>query len=70
MIARVFRMRSHYRSSIYLMLAAVPWHWWLGAGLLIAGIGAVVSLGAGYLRKVESLKHPNRAQRKAQQNAK
>jgi len=52
------------------MFAAVPWHWWLGAGLLIAGIGAVVSLGAGYLRKVESLKHPNRAQRKAQQNAK
>ncbi|MFZ8966158.1 MAG: hypothetical protein ACO3FT_05190 [Ilumatobacteraceae bacterium] len=51
------------------MLAAVPWHWWLGAGLLIAGIGAVVSLVAGYLRSVEAKKHPTRAQRRAQQQS-
>lgn len=31
------------------MFAAVPWHWWLGAGLLLAGVGAVVALVAGYL---------------------
>jgi len=52
------------------MLAAVPWHWWLGAGLLIAGIGAVASLVVGYLGKVEARKHPTRAQRRAQQESK
>lgn len=51
------------------MFAAVPWHWWLGAGLLIAGIGAVASLVVGYLGKVEAQKHPSRAQRRAQQDA-
>jgi len=52
------------------MFAAVPWHWWLGAGLLIAGIGAVIALAVGYLGKVEAQKHPSRAQRRAQQNTK
>jgi hypothetical protein len=49
------------------MLAAVPWHWWLGAGLLLAGIGAVIGVAVGYLGKVEAQKHPSRAQRRAQQ---
>ena len=48
------------------MLAAVPWHWWLGAGLLAAGLGAIVMLIAGYLKAVEAKKHPTRAQRRAQ----
>lgn len=48
------------------MIAAVVWHWWLGAGLLIAGIGALVGLVGGYLKSVTSLKHPNRRQRQAQ----
>ncbi|MBJ7505140.1 MAG: hypothetical protein JHC86_05100 [Ilumatobacteraceae bacterium] len=48
------------------MLAAVPWHWWLGAGLLAAGLGAIVTLIAGYLKAVEAKKHPTRAQRRAQ----
>ncbi|MFM8969542.1 MAG: hypothetical protein ACKOI3_04800 [Actinomycetota bacterium] len=49
------------------MLAAVPWHWWLGAGLLIAGIGAVLSVVVGYIGKVEKQKYPSRAQRRAKQ---
>ena len=52
------------------MLAAVPWHWWLGAGLLIARIGAVLGVVVGYLGKVEAQKHPTRAQRRAEQNSK
>jgi hypothetical protein len=51
------------------MFAAVPWHWWLGAGLLFAAVGAVVALVVGYLGTVEAKKHPSRAQRRAQQNA-
>ncbi|MFM7890404.1 MAG: hypothetical protein ACKO8V_00660, partial [Actinomycetota bacterium] len=49
------------------MLAAVPWHWWLGAGLLIAGIGAVLGVVVGYIGKVEKQKYPSRAQRRAEQ---
>jgi hypothetical protein len=49
------------------MLAAVPWHWWLGAGLLIAGIGAVLSVVVGYISKVEKQKYPSQAQRRAEQ---
>jgi hypothetical protein len=49
------------------MLAAVPWHWWLGAGLLVAGLGATVALILGYLGTVEAKKHPTRAQRRAEQ---
>jgi hypothetical protein len=36
---------------------------------LLAGVGAVVALVAGYLGTVEAKKHPSRAQRRAQQNA-
>jgi hypothetical protein len=50
-----------------MMFAAVPWHWWLGAGLLLASLGAVISLVGGYLKTVEAKKHPTRAQRRAQQ---
>jgi len=50
-----------------MMFAAVPWHWWLGAGLLVASLGAVLSLVGGYLKAVEAKKHPTRAQRRAQQ---
>ncbi|MFM8644791.1 MAG: hypothetical protein ACKODN_06130 [Actinomycetota bacterium] len=50
-----------------MMLAAVPWHWWLGAGLLIAGIGAVLGVVVGYIGKVEKQKYPSRAQRRAEQ---
>ncbi len=48
------------------MIAAVVWHWWLGAGLLIAGIGALIGLVAGYLKSVTALKYPNRRQQQAQ----
>lgn len=51
------------------MFAAVPWHWWIGAGLLISGVGAVVALAVGYLGKVEAMKHPSRAQRRAENDA-
>ncbi len=48
------------------MISAVVWHWWLGAGLLILGIGALVGLVLGYISKVTALKYPNRRQRQAQ----
>ncbi len=48
------------------MISAVVWHWWLGAGLLIAGIGAVISLVVGYIGQVTALKYPNRRQRQEQ----
>ncbi|NBR99127.1 MAG: hypothetical protein EBT42_01910 [Actinobacteria bacterium] len=53
-------------ANITSMISAVVWHWWLGAGLLIAGIGAVLSLVAGYVKQVTALKYPNRRQRQAQ----
>ena len=48
------------------MISAVVWRWWLGAGLLIAGIGAVLGLVAGYLKSVTGLKYPNRRQKQTQ----
>jgi len=48
------------------MFAAVVWHWWLGAGLLIAGIGAVLGLVVGYLKSVTALKYPNRRRQQPQ----
>jgi hypothetical protein len=60
-------MQQPYRSTLKKMFAAVPWHWWLGAGLLLASLGAVISLVGGYLKAVEAKKHPTRAQRRAQQ---
>jgi len=53
-------------ASINSVISAVVWHWWLGAGLLIAGIGAVISLVVGYISQVTALKYPNRRQRQAQ----
>ncbi|NBU60470.1 MAG: hypothetical protein EBS27_01670 [Actinobacteria bacterium] len=53
-------------ANITAMISAVVWHWWLGAGLLIAGIGALIGLVAGYLKSVTALKYPNRRQRQAQ----
>jgi hypothetical protein len=53
-------------ASIILMISAVVWHWWLGAGLLIAGIGAVISVVLGYISQVTAQKYPNRRQRQAQ----
>jgi len=53
-------------ANIISMISAVVWHWWLGAGLLIAGIGAVISVVVGYISQVTALKYPNRRQRQAQ----
>jgi hypothetical protein len=53
-------------ASINSVISAVVWHWWLGAGLLIAGLGAVVSVVVGYISQVTAQKYPNRRQRQAQ----
>jgi hypothetical protein len=53
-------------ASINPMISAVVWHWWLGAGLLIAGLGAVISVVVGYISQVTAQKYPNRRQRQAQ----
>jgi uncharacterized membrane protein len=48
------------------MIAAVPWHYWLGLVLLIAGVGSIVAYIVGYLKSVTALKYPNRKQRQSQ----
>ncbi len=45
------------------MIAANIWHWWIGVVLFVVSIGAVLSVGAGYLTKVTAQKYPNRRQR-------
>lgn len=47
------------------MLAAYVWHWWLGAGLTVLAVLAVLGLVAGYLKKVTAPQYPNRQQRLA-----
>jgi len=46
-----------------LFAAAKVWHYWIGLILLIAAILTVVMMVVGYLRKVETLRHPKRSQR-------
>jgi len=48
------------------VLAGIVWHWWLGAFLLLASVGAVLQGIVGYLAKVSSTKYPNRRQRRTQ----
>ena len=45
------------------MIAANIWHYWIGVVLFFASVGAVLGVGAGYLKKVTALKYPNRRQR-------
>jgi formate-dependent nitrite reductase membrane component NrfD len=45
------------------MLAAEVWHWWIGIVLLIAGVGSVAALVAGYLKNVSSQRYPSKRQR-------
>jgi cell division protein FtsW (lipid II flippase) len=40
------------------------WHYWVGLVLLVAAILSVLAMVAGYLRKVETLRHPKRNQRR------
>lgn len=40
------------------MLAANIWHWWIGVLMALAGAGAVVGLGALYLKQVASQRFP------------
>lgn len=37
---------------------AVVWHYWIGVAAMIATVLAVVALGAGYLKNVESDRFP------------
>jgi len=45
------------------MVAANIWHWWIGVGLTLATVGALLSLVVGYFKKVVSPQYPNRRQR-------
>ena len=42
------------------MLAANIWHWWIGVVLLIASVGAVLAVVAGYLKSVSSQRYPGK----------
>lgn len=46
-------------ATLTIMLAAYIWHWWIGLIMLLAGIGAAVSLIAGYLKQVSSQRYPH-----------
>jgi uncharacterized integral membrane protein len=48
------------------MIAAYPWHYWLGLVLLLAAVLATLQVVVGYLVKVTATRYPNRRQRKAQ----
>ena len=45
-------------ATLTVMLAAYIWHWWLGLVMLLAGVGATLSLVAGYLKQVSSQRYP------------
>ncbi|MCU1343859.1 MAG: hypothetical protein JWL70_125 [Acidimicrobiia bacterium] len=48
-----------------MLLATNPvWHYWIGLVLLILSVLTVAMMLANYLRKVESLRHPKRNQRR------
>jgi hypothetical protein len=51
------------------MIAAYPWHYWLGLVLLLAGVLATVQVIVGYLVKVTATRYPNRRQRQAQKQS-
>lgn len=40
------------------MIAAYIWHWWIGLVMLLAGVGAALSLVVGYLKTVSSKHYP------------
>lgn len=41
-----------------LLAAARPWHFWLGASLVIGAVLATVATAIGYLVRVSSAKYP------------
>jgi hypothetical protein len=43
-----------------MLFAGEVWHYWLAVPLAAGGVLAVVATVAGYLKKVQSLKHPRR----------
>jgi hypothetical protein len=45
------------------MLAYI-WHFWIGVTLALVGLGAVVSVVAGYLKFVTSQRYPGRRARR------
>ena len=45
------------------MIAANPWHWWIGVVLALGGVGAVLSVVAGYVSKVSGSRYPGRRKR-------
>ncbi|MGD9797372.1 MAG: hypothetical protein AB7H43_05325 [Acidimicrobiia bacterium] len=42
------------------MFAAEVWHYWLAVPLAAGAVLASISLVAGYLRKVQSVKYPKK----------
>ncbi len=42
------------------LLAAKVWHYWISVILAVSGIGAILSLVRGYLKKVTGLKYPRK----------
>ncbi len=39
------------------MIAAVPWHYWIGFVLFLQAVGVVALVGVGYLYKVTRLRY-------------
>lgn len=45
------------------MIAANPWHWWIGVVLALASGGALLSVVVGYVTKVSGSRYPGRRKR-------
>ncbi len=44
-------------ATLNTMIAAVPWHYWIGFVLFLQIVGVIVLIGVGYLHKVTRLKY-------------
>ena len=45
------------------MIAANPWHWWIGVVLMVAAVGALGSVVGWYVSKVSGSSYPGRRKR-------
>lgn len=43
-----------------MIVARVPWHYWIGVPLAFGAVAAAVATFIGYFRKMNSLKYPKR----------
>jgi hypothetical protein len=45
------------------MIAANPWHWWIGVVLMVGSVAAIGAVLVGYVAKVSASRYPGRRKR-------